>query len=65
MPSCQSRKRSLHEFTFGFIQDAIRTTAIASPEGELNGIEETIEEREQILTHVDAMQCKLSLTLPR
>lgn len=60
--SSHKRKRSLHDAPVDLTKMQLAQQRLRSLQEELSGIEETTDEMEQIMTHVDALQDILHTT---
>lgn len=60
--SSHKRKRSLHDAPLDLSKVQLAQQRLGALKEELSGIEETTEEMEQIMTHVDALQDILKTT---
>lgn len=60
--SSHKRKRSLHDAPLDLFKVQLAQQQLRALKEELSGIEETTEEMEQIMTHVDALQDILKTT---
>ena len=60
--SSHKRKRSLHDAPVDLTKMQLAKQRLRALQEELGGIEETTDEMEQIMTHVDALQVILGTT---